>query len=290
MKRYGVVFTCLGCRAIHLEKINNMDTDSFILALRRFLGRRGPVRHIRSDNGGNFVGADNEMVKAMKEIDQGKVKDFLVEKSCDWEWVEWERNPASASHMGGVWERQIRTIRSVLSSLLMEHAGRLNDESLKTLFVEVESIVNSRPLCYDTLTDESTEPLTPNHLLTMKTKVVLPPPGVFQRADVYCRKRWRAVQYLANEFWTRWRKEYLLNLQQRQKWTAVRPNLKVDDVVLVADMDCHRSQWPLGRIVDVFPSDDGLVRKVSVKVASSETPLSRPVTRLVLLLRHPIEG
>ena len=129
MKRYGVVFTCLGCRAIHLETTTNMDTDSFILALRRFLGRRGPVRHIRSDNGGNFVGADNEMAKAMKEIDHQKVKEYLMRNSCDWEWVEWERNPATASHMGGIWERQIRTIRSVLSSLLREHAARLNDEN-----------------------------------------------------------------------------------------------------------------------------------------------------------------
>ena len=124
----------------------------------------------------------------------------------------------------------------------------------------------------------------------MKTKVVLPPPGVFQRADVYCRKRWRAVQYLANEFWTRWRKEYLLNLQQRQKWTAVRPNLRVDDIVLVADLDCPRNQWPLGRIVEIYPSNDGLVRKVSVKVASSQEPLSRPVAKLVLLLKSSIEG
>ena len=172
----------------------------------------------------------------------------------------------------------------------MEHASRLNDESLRTLFIEVEAIVNSRPLCYDTLSDESTEPLTPNHLLTMKTKVVLPPPGVFQRVDVYCRKRWRAVQYMANEFWTRWRKEYLLDLQQRQKWTTVRPNLGVDDVVLVADLDCPCNQWPLGRIVKAQPSDDGLVRKVSVKLANSDAPLSCPVAKLVLLLKNSIEG
>ena len=290
MKRYGLVFTCLGCRAIHLEIVNNMDTDSFILALRRFIGRRGPVRHIRSDNGGNFVGANNEMMKAMKEIDHQRVRDFLMKNSCDWEWVEWERNPADASHMGGVWERQIRTIKSVLSPLLTEHASRLNDESLRTLFVEVEAIVNSRPLCSESLSDESIEPLTPNHLLTMKTKVVLPPPGVFQRADVYCRKRWRAVQYLANEFWTRWRKEYVLNLQQRQKWTSAHPNLGMDDVVLVADLDCPRNQWPMGRIVEVYPSDDGLVRKVRVKVAGSKEAISRPVAKLVLLLRNSIEG
>ena len=90
--------------------------------------------------------------------------------------------------MGGVWERQIRSVRNVLQSLLKDIPGRLDDESLRTLFVEVEAIVNSRPLAVDNLNDETVDPLTPNHLLTMKTKVLIPPPGVFQKADVYCRK------------------------------------------------------------------------------------------------------
>ena len=93
-------------------------------------------------------------------------------------------------------------------------AGRLDDESLRTLFVEVEAIVNSRPLAVDSLTDVSIDPLTPNHLLTMTSKVVFPPPGVFQKADIYSRKRWRAVQYLANEFWNRFKKEYLQASQE----------------------------------------------------------------------------
>ncbi len=289
VKRYGVIFTCFGCRGVHLETTVSLDRDSFILALRRFIGRRGHVRSIRSDNGGNFVGADNEMKKAMGEMDHQRIRDYLLSEHCDWEWVDWEFNPASASHMGGVWERQIRTVRSVLSSLLVEHAPRLNDESLRTLLVEVEAIVNSRPLSVETLSDDTIEPLCPNSLLTMKTKVVLPPPGVFQRTDVYCRKRWRAVQYIANEFWVRWRKEYLMGLQERQKWNTARPNLEVGDVVLLVDEDTKRNMWPMGRIQDVFPGDDGLVRKVNVKVSGSVVSLSRPVTKVVLLLKCPCQ-
>ena len=223
-------------------------------------------------------------------MDHSKIKCFLLQKGCDWEWMDWERNPPAASHFGGVWERQIRSVRNVLSGLLKEHAGRLNDESLHTLFVEVESIVNSRPLSAEILSDSSIEPLTPNHLLTMKTKVILPPPGVFQRADVYCRKRWRAVQYLANEFWSRWRKEFLLSLQQRQKWNTIQPNLGVGDIVLVVDPDCPRNQWPMGRIVEAIPSDDGMVRKVAVKAANTDVPLLRPVAKIVLLLKHGSEA
>jgi hypothetical protein len=281
-KRYGAIFTCFSCRAVHLEATNTMDTDSFILALRRFIGRRGPVRSIRSDNGGNFVGAEAELKKALQEMDHKKIAAYLLKQSCDW--IEWEKNPPVASHMGGVWERQIRTVRSVLSSILKTHAGRLDDESLRTLFVEVEAIVNSRPLTVESLTDENSDPLTPNHLLTMKSKVVFPPPGVFQRADMYCRKRWRSVQFMANEFWGRWSRQYLQASQERQKWNGVRRNMQVDDIVLLIEDDVTRSKWPMGRVIKVHPSDDELVRKVDVKVAGSKTPLTRPVTKLVLLV------
>ena len=85
----------------------------------------------------------------------------------------------------------------------------------------------------------------------MNTKVVLSPPWVFQREDVYCRKRWRAIQHLANKFWSRWRKEFLLRLQERQKWDVARPNLEICDVVILLDDDVKRNKWPMGRVVGV---------------------------------------
>ncbi|KAK3744934.1 hypothetical protein QZH41_007780 [Actinostola sp. cb2023] len=95
---------------------------------------------------------------------------------------------------------------------------------------------------------ENVEPLTPNHLLTMKTKILLPPPGVFMKADLYCRKRWRRVQHLTNEFWKKWRKEYLQTLQMRKKWTAPTRNVKVDDVVIIKDDNLPRNDWKLARV------------------------------------------
>ena len=114
-KRYCGLFTCLSSRAVHIEVTASMDTDSFIQALRRFVARRGPVRTIRSDNGGNFVGTENEMKKAWTEMDHAKIASHLRVNGCDW--IDWERNVPVASHMGGVWERQIRTVRGVLSSI-----------------------------------------------------------------------------------------------------------------------------------------------------------------------------
>ena len=282
VKRYVAMFTCLSSRAVHMETTREMSTDSFINALRRFLARRGYVKSIRSDNGTNFVGAETELRKAWMEMDHSKINDFLVSEKC--EWINWEQNPPSASHMGGVWERQIRTIRSILSSLIKGHPVKLDDESFRTLLCEAENIVNSRPLTPENVNDVSCKVLSPANILTMKSRVVLAPPGDFQKEDVYCRKRWRAVQYLANQFWSQWRKEYLLNLQKRNKWEKEKRNFQPDDVVLIKDNDIARNLWPMGRVVSVEKSSsDGLVRAVDVRTVAGSI-LRRPIQKLVLLV------
>jgi len=210
--------------------------------LRRFVARRGKVRQNDCDNGSNFIGAKNEFERAFREFDHNKISEFLLTQNCDW--ITWRNNVPLASHMGGVWERQIRTVRNILSAMLHDHAGHLDDESFRTLLAEVECIVNSRPLTTENIHDPSSLPLSPNSILTMKNKVVLPPPGVFQKEDMYCRKRWRQVQHLANEFWLRWKKEYIQSLQQRQKWNQAKRNVKVGDIVLVKDEKLPRNQWP----------------------------------------------
>ena len=296
VKRYGVLFTCLASRAVHLEVANSLSTDSFLNAYRRFVGRRGPVQQLRSDQGTNFVGARNELQQELSRLEHDKIRQELVKRNCDW--VDFKTNVPEASHMGGAWERQIRTVRNVLASLLTQHAAQLDDETLRTFMVEAEAIVNCRSLIVDTINSSQTpEPLTPNHLLTMKSKVILSPPGEFQRADLYSRKRWRRVQFLANEFWTRWRKDYLQSLQPRQKWIATRRNLQVDDIVLVKDDNSPGNCWKIARVEETYPDDDGLVRKVRLKIADRNldnngrpkgpaTTLYRPVQKLVLLLPH----
>ncbi|XP_077983962.1 uncharacterized protein LOC144438690 [Glandiceps talaboti] len=281
LKRYGVLFVCLTSRAIHLETANSLETDSFINSVRRFLSIRGPTRHIRADCGTNIVGANNEMIRALKEMDQEKIANFLLSQQCDW--IEFKFNVPSSSHMGGIWERQIRTVRSVLEPLIHQAGPQLDDESLRTFMAEVQNIVNSRPVTIDQLSEAGApEPLTPNHLLTMKTKVLLPPPGNFQKGDMYCKRRWRRVQHLANVFWERWRKEFLHTLQPRPKWTAAKYNLQVGDIVIIKDDNIPRNHWRLGRVTDIYPGEDGLVRKVQLTTASSV--LDRPIHKLVRLV------
>ncbi|XP_066912666.1 uncharacterized protein [Clytia hemisphaerica] len=187
--------------------------------------------------------------------------------------------------MGGVWERHIRSIRRILAALLKSQGPSLNTETLTTLLVEVESIINSRPLTVDTVSDP-TEPmaLSPMNLLTMKSKVVLPPPGEFDESDLYSRKRWRRIQFLANEFWERWRKEYLFQLQHRTKWRTKERNFRSGDIVLLKDntLTNTRNDWPMGTIEKVYPDDTGTVRSVDCRIGKNV--YRRPITKLVLLI------
>ena len=263
LKRYGVIFTCMSSRAIHLEVAHTLNTDSFINAYRRFVGRRGPIRQLRSDQGTKFIGARNELKCALQELNYDNIRNDLTKDNCDF--VNFKMNVPDATHMGGIWERQIHTVRSIMNTLLNHHRTQLDDESLQTFMVEAEAIVNSRPLTVENLNSpQCPEPLTPNHLLRMKSKVVLPPPGVFQREDQYSKKRWRRVQYLTNEFWNRWRKEYIQSLQVRQKWISNKRNMRVNDIVIVKDENSSRNTWKLGRIVKAEQSQDGQVRKVDL--------------------------
>lgn len=226
-------------------------------------------------------------MEAVKEMDQ----EHLKQLGC-----EFVMNTPSASHMGGAWERQIRTIRSVLTSILDQSSQRLDSSSLRTYLYEVMAIINSRPLTAHLLNDPAgPQPLTPNHILMMKSSIVLPPPGEFVKEDLYLRKRWRKVQYLANVFWARWKKEYLLNLQETQKWHKKHRDAQINDVVIVQDDTAPRNTWKLAKVTEVFPSKDGCVRKLKLLISDSALDdqgkrltkpiyLERPIHKTVTLL------
>ena len=274
VKRYGVLFTCLTIRAVHIEIAHSLDTDSFVNSLRRFIARRGPPQEIRSDNGTNFVAGEREIRDAVRSWNQQTIHDTLLAKN-----VKWRFNPPSGSHHGGVWERCIRSTRKILQAILKEQT--ICDESLATLMCEVEAIMNGRPLTKVSDDPRDLEALTPNHLLLLQSGPTLPP-GVFTKGDTYSRRRWRQVQYLADVFWRRWIREYLPSLQARQKWIQEHRNLQPNDIVLIVDDTAPRSSWPLGRVVEVYyNTGDGLVRSAKVKTRSST--LVRPTTKIVLL-------
>jgi hypothetical protein len=282
VKCYGVMFTCLAVRAVHLEVADSLDTSSYINALRRFLARRGQCKKLRSDNGTNFVGAQAELKKAIDSWNTNQIHAFMLQKNVDWDF-----NPPAGSHHGGVWERMIRTVRKLLNSVLGQQPIRkLDSECFRTFLCEVEAILNDRPITKLSDQHDDLEALTPNHLLLMKRQPSLPP-GLFPKEDIYAKRRWRLVQYMSDLFWKRWVREYVPLLQERQKWLGVKRNLQVGDVVLVVDENSPRNSWLLGRVQEVMPDRNGLVRQVRVKTKTSV--LTRPIDKLCLVLESELD-
>ena len=272
-KRYGLMCVCTVTRGVHVEMLDSLRTDSLINAVRRISARRGQIRKIRSDMGTNMTGADRELREALKQVSGSDLQRAALSQGIDWRF-----NPPTASHFSGGVERQIRTFRKIWRSMPLQQ--RVDDESLQTLFCEIESIMNDRPLTYVSTSAGEVEPLTPGHLLFLRGSAG-PVPGVFSEADSLSRRRWRHVQYLAQQFWARWRREYLLSLQSRQKWTRESRNLEPGDVVLLVDEHVQRGKWQLGRIQEVFPSRDGKVRKALVRTGASL--YVRPIHKMVLI-------
>ncbi|XP_074651593.1 uncharacterized protein LOC141906247 [Tubulanus polymorphus] len=276
VERYGVVLTCMTSRAIHLESANSLETDSCVNAIRRFIARRGAVKHIGSDNGSNLVGAQNDLKQALTTLDQEKISKFCAKHD-----IEWDSNPPLASHFGGIWERMIRTVGKILFHLMRDQSKSLNDEMLNTILCESEMIVNNRPLYdFESNNPNDPKPLTPNHLLLLEPKSDLPI-GVFDRKDSYANRRWRQVQYMASVFWKRWSDEYMKLLQIRSTWNRTRKNVAVGDVVLIVDSSI-RNSWVRGIVSCVELDSKGLVRAATGKTSASE--FRRPVDKLCVLL------
>ena len=186
-----------------------MDVRPFICALRRFFAICGPVPKIQYHQGTNFVGGKLQLEDVLLKMDQMRIQKVTAEQGC-----EWVFNPPHVSHFGGVWECQIGTVRHVLDAMLMK-IGR--SQLTHKLLVEVTGIVNSHPITTIPSDTDKPQPLTPTMLLTMKAHPLGPTPGQFIRQDLYVRNWWRKAQYLADQFWVRW-KEYVQDLQKRPKW------------------------------------------------------------------------
>ncbi|XP_058797868.1 uncharacterized protein LOC131668049 [Phymastichus coffea] len=271
-KRWGVLFTCLTTRAVHLELTQTLSASSAIMALQRLAARRGFPRAIFSDNGTNFTKASKEPRDAIINIDTDRQRRFAETKRFTWKF-----NPPDAPHMGGAWERLVRSVKTALEHAL--NGESVSEEVLLTLLAEVEHMVNSRPLTHVSVDPCDEEALTPNHFLigsssghlklTQDEGQVLNP-----------RRTFEIVQNRAKGFWRRWLREYLPTLLPRRKWHRSTPPLKVGDIVLVVDYQAPRSSWKTGKITEVhINGDDGIVRSAVIRIGKSF--LTRPVHILI---------
>ncbi|XP_059051883.1 uncharacterized protein LOC131846565 [Achroia grisella] len=271
-KRYVALYTCLVTRALHLEVVPSLSADAAIMSLRRFIARRGSPCTIYSDNGTNFVGAFREL--------RCLYDDPVVEYATNHK-IEWHFIPPASPFMGGAWERLVRTVKTALRSCLSRKT--IKEETLVTLLLEAEAIINARPLTYISPSPHAPEALTPFHFI-LGTSSTTPWTSSLTDADLVRRCDWRRVLRLADHFWARWLREYLPTLRSRgpHRGTAT---VAEGDVVLIADSSLPRGLWPLGRIVKVYPGPDGVVRVADVLTKGGT--LRRPVRKLILMQEEP---
>ncbi|XP_053388629.1 uncharacterized protein LOC128551740 [Mercenaria mercenaria] len=278
MKAYVCLFTCASTRAVHLELVPDMTTDTFIHALRRFCCRRSVPEVIMSDNATTFHASS----RYVHELFQ----DERVQHNLTTRGIEWKFIPKRAPWHGGWWERLIGLTKETLKKVL----GRsfVTYQTLSTVVTEIEAILNDRPLTYVTSDSSDPEPLTPSHLMFGRRFTSLP----FSHNDTdnldptsgnlsnhqSIIKQARIQQTLVEHFYQRWRREYLTGLRENHQATGNNSQtISVGDVVQIHD-ETPRTRWRLAVVQQLIPGKDGLFRSAVVKTSTGVT--NRPLVKL----------
>lgn len=280
-KVYVVVIVDLAVKAVHLDVVSELSTAAFIASLDRFVSRRGLCRLIISDCGTNFVGARRyltEMQQLMLDY-HDEIASELTKRE-----IIWQLNPPTGSHFGGIFESGVRSMKKHLKSVVGLQV--LTYEELATVLAKTEAILNSRPISgilNSPAVEEAVNLLTPGHFLTGGPLVSLPEPPLH---DTYLapRERWQMLQKLTQRLWRVWQRDYLHCLQQRGRWFQGQDNLKIGDIVLIADQNLQTLEWRSGQVTALHPGEDGIVRVVTLR--TSKGYLKRPVTKLCPLPIH----
>ncbi|XP_058817128.1 uncharacterized protein LOC131680430 [Topomyia yanbarensis] len=278
-KVYVAVFLCFATRAIHLELVGDMTADAFIAALQRFISRRGKCAKLFSDNGLNFVGSKNKL-REMYDMFQSQLFKHKLDDFCSKTAIEWHLIPPSAPHFGGLWEAGVRSAKYHLKRIT--GTANMNFEEYSTVLTRIEAVLNSRPITPMSVDPTDTQPLTPGHFLVGRPLTDIAEPDVTDRKETTL-SRWQRQTQMVQHFWARWSHDYITTLQNRNKWHkrfAVKPGL----MVIVREDNLPTMQWRLGRINNVIPGPDCLVRVADVRVCGKI--IRRPIAKLCLL---PIE-
>ncbi|XP_064650018.1 uncharacterized protein LOC135501704 [Lineus longissimus] len=231
------------------------------------------VKEMYSDNGTNFRGANAELARALQDLDQDRINGLLSPLG-----IKWHFNPPAAPHFGGAWERLVSSVKRALSATLKNTL--VTDTVLRTALIEVEAVLNSRPLTHNSPDPDDFSAVTPNHFLLGRVDRKIPPVECQDR-EINSRRRWRQCQVIADRVCSRWKKEYLPTLTVRSRWTKDVDSTTVASLVLLVDEETPRGHWELGRITATYPGDDGRVRAVDVKTARNT--FRRPAAKVCIL-------
>ncbi|XP_047523658.1 uncharacterized protein LOC125062124 [Pieris napi] len=272
IKCYLCIFICLRFKCIHLEAVSDLTKEAYIMALRRFIARRGRPTEIFSDNGTNFVAAARELGSFIKQ-NKDSLFDFASQQSIKFNFI-----PAYTPHFGGIWESGVKSakhhIRRVMGNC------HLTFEEISTLFAQVEAILNSRPLCPLSSSPDDLLTLSPGHFLIGRPLTSLPSKGLDEFKFSHL-QRYQRIEQLRQHFWRRWQKEYVVELQQRTKWRENSANLNIGDLVLIAEDNTAPLCWKLGRVQRLINGLDGVARVAEIKTSSG--CITRSLVRLCKL-------
>ncbi|XP_045765566.1 uncharacterized protein LOC123867535 [Maniola jurtina] len=272
-KAYICLFVCLVTKAVHIELSSDLTADCFLMAVKRFLSRKGPISCFYSDNSGTFLKAKSQLDEVYSLLNSSDYKGKLnLELQINR--IEWKNIPPRAPHFGNMWESNIKCFKTHLYRVIGNQL--LTYEELITVLTQIECILNSRPLCLMS-SDPHPEILTPAHFL-MSTPLQYFPAAPLPSESPNLIKRKRLLDSLVQSYWKKWRLEYLHTLQVRQKWCTPSNPVKIGTVVLIGHDDLPPLQWPLGIITKVYPGADNVVRVALVKTESGE--FKRPVVKL----------
>ena len=263
-KAYICLFTCASTRAIHLELTAGLNVETFFLAFRRFTSRRGLPATLLSDNAKTFKSASKEIRSIACSTE---VSHYLTNQRTAWKFIV-----ARAPWLGGFWERMVQSVKRCLRKIIGGAALKL--EELSTVLVEVESVINCRPLTYVYDDQEGISfALTPSYLIYGRRIISTPNATHYEIMStcVSLTKRVKYHQRLLEQFTNRWRREYLLSLREHHSVKHPRPQIKVGDVVLLLDDGTKRSFWKLAVVNKLIQGNDDKVRAAVIKVGSQVT-------------------
>lgn len=278
-KGYIAVFICMSTSAVHLELVTDYTTEAFLAAYKRFTGRRGICATLQSDNGTNFVGADVELRRRFNS-DSKELKELANLLANDG--TKWIFNPPSSPHFGGKWEAAVKSTKHHLTKVIGDTS--LTYEELNTVLIQIEAVLNSRPLC--PLSDDVTDycALTPGHFLIGEAPNLVPEPDLVN-TPMHRLTRWQLLKQRVDLFWTRWSKECLQRYLAISKWYHPTNEIKEGSLVLVTDERYPPAKWPLARVLKLHPGPDGLTRVVTLRTAT--TTLKRPIVKVCVLPTEP---
>ncbi|XP_015121522.1 uncharacterized protein LOC107044229 [Diachasma alloeum] len=231
LKTYGFVFVCMVSKAVHIELATDLSTEGFVSAFRTFVSRKGVPGHVYSNNGTNFFGANRELSELYELISTPDFKEIVGNYAFSGR-IDWHFNPPLSPHLEGIWEAAVKRFKLHLKRILKDH--KFTYEQLNTFLIEIEAILNSRPLC--TLSADPNDPLaiTPAHLLIDRPFNALPEKSFLSVPDNPF-STYNFITKAKQDFWNKWHKEYLHELQTRHKWQDSTAELKLGSVVLLMD-------------------------------------------------------